>query len=81
MGLPLGLGEIEQLEGALDVDLVAGHRGELGAGREQRREVVDRLDLVLGEDPFEQVGLEDRAQILVLDQLPRVRARGVGDRW
>jgi len=66
---PVGsLGEVEKLEGTFHVDLVAGDRSELGAGREDGGEVVDPLHLVLREDSFEQMGLEDRTLIFVFDR-------------
>ncbi len=48
------LRELEQVERALDVDLVRGDRRELGARREQRRQVEDGVDLELGQDALEQ---------------------------
>ena len=55
MRLGLALRELEQVERALDVDLVRGHRRELGARREQRREMKDQFDLELGEDALEEL--------------------------
>ena len=48
------LRELEQVERALDVDLVRRHRRELGARRQQRGEVKDQLDLELREHALEQ---------------------------
>ena len=62
------LRELEQVERALDVDLVRRQRGELRAGGEQRREVEHQLDLILGEHPLEQRPIEDRAGDLAIDQ-------------
>ena len=46
---------------------------ELAAGREQRGEVEDEVDLELGEDALEQVAVEDRA-----DELAAAPARASG---
>ena len=54
MRLALPLRELEQLQRALDVDLVRQRRRELAARREQRREVEDQIDLELGEQALEQ---------------------------
>ena len=53
-------GELEQIEGAGDVDVVGGDRRELGAGRKQRRQMVNAIDGVLGQDRVQQVAVEDR---------------------
>ncbi len=60
------LRELEQVERALDVDLVRGHRRELGSCREQRREMEDELDLELRQDALEHGAVEDRAGDLAL---------------
>jgi len=51
----------EQVQRALDVDLVGGLRHELRARREQRRQVEDDRDLELALEPLEQVAVEDVA--------------------
>ena len=43
-----------------DVDVVRGDRRELGAGRQQRREMKDEADLEFREQAIEQVGVGDR---------------------
>ena len=55
------LRELEQVERAFDVDVVRRDRRELGARREQRREVKHAVDLELGQDAVEQAGVGDRA--------------------
>ena len=72
------LRELEQLQRALDVDLVRGDRRELGARREQRREVKDEIDLELGQHALEQVAVGDRAGELALHQ-PGQRGLERGD--
>ena len=66
--LAFALRELEQRQRALDVDLVRGDRRELGARRQQRREVEDQIDLELGEHALEQGAVGDRAGELALDQ-------------
>ena len=56
--LALLLRELQQVQRALDVDLMRRHRRELGPRGEQRREVEDAVDLELGEDAFEQARIE-----------------------
>ena len=55
------VGEFEQVERALDVDAVGGVGGELGAGAEQRSQVIDFEDFVLADQSGEQVFVEDVA--------------------
>ena len=69
MRLALPLRELEQVERALDVDVMRGHRRELGPRRQQRREMEHAIDLELGEHAIEQVGVGDRA-----GELARARA-------
>jgi hypothetical protein len=76
--LSLALRELQQVQRALDVDLVRGHRRELGPGREQRREMKDELDLELGEDALEHAAIENRAGDLAVD-LRRDRGLEGGD--
>ena len=47
------LRELEQVQRAFDVDLVRRDRRELGARREQRREMEDQIDLELRHQAFE----------------------------
>ena len=54
MRLGFVLRELEQVQRALDVDLVRRDRRELGARREQRREMEDQIDLELGHHALEQ---------------------------
>jgi hypothetical protein len=63
LALPLGLfgGELEQAQGAFDVDPVGQLGGELAAGGEQRGEVEDGVNLVFGDEPAEQRLVEDVA--------------------
>ena len=61
------LGELEQVERAVDVDLVRGDRRELRPRRQQRREMKDQLDLELREDPLEGASIENRAGDLAID--------------
>jgi len=42
MRLAFMVGEFEQVERSLDIDVVRGDRGELGACRKQRRQVRRR---------------------------------------
>ena len=57
----LTLGELEQVQGPLDVDVMRGHRRELRACREQRREVEHAVHFELGEHPVEEGEVGDRA--------------------
>src|SRR6185295_18331522 len=63
----LVLRELEQVERSLDVDFVRRHRRELGAGREQRREVKDPVDLEFRHHALEQRLVDDRAGDLAID--------------
>ena len=67
MRLGLALRELEQVQRALDVDLVRRHRRELGARREERRQVKHELDLKLGQYSFEDAAIEDRSGDLAID--------------
>ena len=67
MRLGLALRELEQVERAFDVDGMRRDRRELGAGRKQRREMKDELDLELGEDALEHAAIENRARDLAVD--------------
>ncbi len=67
MRFRFALRELEQVQRALDVDLVRRHRRELGAGREQRREMEDELDLELREDALEHAAVENRPGDLAID--------------
>jgi hypothetical protein len=71
--LALPLGELEHRHGPLDVHLVRRDRGELAPRGEERREVKYLVDLELGEDPFEELVVEDRAR-----ELPRHPGRDRG---
>ena len=57
MRLALLLRELEQVERALDVHVVRRDRRELGARRQQRRQVEDAIDLELRQDAIEQAGV------------------------
>ena len=46
---------------AADVDVVGGFGRELGARGQERRQVEDPADVVVGQDPLEQAAVEDRA--------------------
>ena len=61
MRFALLLRELEQIERAFDVHVMCGHRRELGARREQRRQVKDAVHLEFGQDPFEEAGIADRS--------------------
>ena len=65
--LRLVLRELQQVQRALDVDLVRRERRELRARGEQRREVEDQLDLELGEHALEQRPIENRPGDLAID--------------
>ncbi len=67
MRLGLALRELEQVQRALDVDLVRRDRRELGARREERREVKHELDLELREDSLEDAAIENRSGDLAID--------------
>ena len=62
-----------------DVDLVRGHRRELGARRQQRREMEDQIDLELRHQALEQRLVDDRAGDLAIHLLRdrRVEPRDV----
>ena len=68
MRFPLVLGELEQRQRAIDVDLVRGDRRELGACREQRGQVKDQIDFELGQDALEQRRIGDRSGELARDK-------------
>ena len=68
MRLALLLRELEQVQRALDVHVMRGHRRELGPRREQRREMKDAVDLELGEHPIEERAVSDRSDELAADQ-------------
>ena len=59
MRLALPLRELEEIQRPLDVDVMRGDRRELGACREQRREVKDAVHLELGEDALEEARIGD----------------------
>ena len=61
------LRELEQVQRALDVDLMRRDGGELGAGREERRKVEDELDLKLRQDALEHAAVENRSGDLAVD--------------
>ena len=73
MRLGFVLRELEQVERAVDVDLVRGDRRELRARRQQRGEVEDQLDPELGEHAFEHAAIEDRPGDLAVDLRRRWR--------
>jgi hypothetical protein len=62
------LGELEQVQSALDVHLMGGERRELGAGGEERGEVEDQFHLVLGEHALEQRTIENRPGDFAIDE-------------
>ena len=68
MRFGLALRELEQVERAFDVDLMRRHRRELGARRQQRRQVIDRVDFELRQDAIEKPRVGDRAGELALHQ-------------
>ena len=72
MRLRFVLRELEQVQRALDIDLVRRHRRELGPRRQQRGKMKDQLDLKLREDALEQPPIENRPGDLAID-LPRNR--------
>ena len=80
MGLAFLLRELQEVEGALHVDLVGGHGRELAPGRQERREVEDELHLELGEDALEQVRVEDRAHELLLHEAADRAVQGLAGR-
>jgi hypothetical protein len=59
--LALPLRELEQRQRAVDVDVVSAEGRELGASREERRQVKDEVDLELSEQTIEQAGVGDGA--------------------
>ena len=61
------LRELEQIQRALDVDLVSRHRREFGSGGQQRGQVEDQLDPEFRQHPFEETAIQDRARDLVVD--------------
>jgi hypothetical protein len=66
--LALFLRELEHADHAFDVHQVRGGGRELAARREQRGQVENEVHLELGQDALEQVVVEDRARVLLLDQ-------------
>ena len=66
MRLGFALRKLEQAERALDVDLMRGQGRELGAGRQQCGEMIDRIDLELRENAIEQARIVDRSGELAL---------------
>ena len=59
---------LQQRQRALDVDPVGHLRRELAAGREQRGQMVDDIDLIFADDPrqfvdIEQIGLDVGGQM------------------
>jgi len=55
------LRELEQVQRALDVDVMRRNRRELGTRREQRSQVDDEIDLEFRKNPLEEVGIGDGA--------------------
>ena len=68
------LRELEQRQRAFDVHLVGSDGRELGARREQRRQVEDQVHLELGEHPLEQAAIGDGAGEFAPDE---TRKRGI----
>src|SRR5207249_4113116 len=75
--LALFLGEFQQVDGAFDVDLVGRRRREFAARREQGGEVEDEVDFIFGEHAVEQLGVEDRANVLLPDERYKLGGEGV----
>ena len=75
--LALALRELQHVDRPFDVDLVRRDGRELAAGREERREVEDEVDLELGEDALEDVAVEDGARELARDEAGERRLEGL----
>ena len=71
----LPLRELQEVERAFDVDVMRGDRRELGARREQRREVKHPVDLELGQHAVEQARVGDRSGELAGDERRERRDR------
>ena len=71
MRFALARGELEQVQRALDVHVMRGHRREFRAARQQRGEVKNQVHLELGKNPLEQVRVQYRAGELALHQPPK----------
>jgi len=69
--LALLLGEFEQVHRAFDVHLVRGDGSELAARRQVGREVIDVIDIELGEDAVQRGGVGDGPDDLRWTILPR----------
>ena len=77
MRLALLLGELEHVEGALDVDVMGRDRCELGARGQERGQVEHAIDLELGQHAIDQVHVGDRPPELPRDQRRERRVQGV----
>src|SRR6185312_16293816 len=64
----LVLRELEKVEGAFDVYAVRGHGRELGARRQQRREVNHQFYLIFRQHSFEQTQIQNRSGDLAIDE-------------
>src|SRR4051812_25813086 len=70
-------GELQQIQRALHIHVMRGHRGELGARRQQRCEMEDEVYFKLGEDPLEDAGVQDGRGKFTVDEAGQALVQGV----
>jgi hypothetical protein len=73
VGLGFVLGELEQHERALHVDVMRTDRRELGACRQKGCEMEHEIHLELGQNPFEQPRIQNRSDELPVHEGPQIR--------